>query len=113
MSKTTTINKKSEEDILKRATPEGTTLEGVTLKGATAQATLEAAAQAVIQVVIQATLSRVRRGCIEEAKIKILIQSWALYINFYKFYLIFLVMLMVRLDLKNEAKTNLKYNFEA
>ena len=113
MSGTTAINREGKEDILKGATPEGTTLEGVTLEGAIVQATLEAAAQAVIQVVTQATLSRVGRGCIEEAKIRILIQSQALYINFYKFYLIFPVILMVRLDLKNEAKTNLKYNFKA
>ena len=44
MSGTTTINREGEEDILRGATPEGTILKGVTLKGATAQATLEAAA---------------------------------------------------------------------
>ena len=48
ISKTTAINGEGEENILRRATPEGTTLEGVTPEGATVQATLEAAAQAAI-----------------------------------------------------------------
>ena len=43
ISRTTAINREGEEDILRGATPEGTILKGVILKGATTQATLEAA----------------------------------------------------------------------
>ena len=59
MSGTTAINREGKEDILGEATPKGTTLERVILKGATVQAILKATAQAAIQVVIQAILSRI------------------------------------------------------